>query len=175
MCLPACAHFTRQSSRRGGNSTYSGLCQEFRQLRRLQSLVHALRSQNPSVLMPGAVATERVNFVALSPASGLSAQLVCPSVWPRNLPGAALAECLFLDFRANYRKFEQWHLSQRRQQLQLQYDASLNQLYQDLREPAPAQVDLLTISSEHAVLAVEPQQRLIHLENAPDEKGHFDS
>ena len=92
--------------------------QWYRQLRRLQSLLHALRGgkQSPEAM------TYRLDlwrailcstgfhggFLAWFPNRLVKHQGMPPFLSPQ-LPSVAFAERLFDDFRANFRRFEHWH------------------------------------------------------------------
>ena len=152
----------------------------FRQLRRLQSLVHSLRSNNDA-------ATAQVYRLdlwrAILHGKGFRGGFMewwrnrrvrlagSPNAVPLALPGRVLAEAIYLDFRANFRDFESWHLRQRSQQLQARYDKTQKQLYLELRGDAPPQVDTLTLHHVHEVVKAEPSQQLVTLATEPDDRG----
>ena len=92
-----------------------------------------------------------------------------PSVLPSTVPDSGTASCLFEDFRCNYRRLEAWHLQRRGQILDCKYDKTLSQLYRELRDPAPEQVDTLVVSREYAILAVADNQ--VHLSSSLDLRG----
>ena len=141
----------------------------FRQLRRLQSMVHSLRSNNDT-------ATAQVYWLdlwrAILRGKGFRGGFMewwrtprvrlagSPSAVPLALPGLVMAEAIYFDFRANFRDFESWHLRQRTLQLQAKYDKTQKQLYLELRSDAPPQVDTLTLHHVHEVVTTEPSQQL---------------
>ena len=152
----------------------------FRQLRRLQSLVHSLRSNNDA-------ATAQVYRLdlwrAILHGKGFRGGFLewwrtrrvrlagSPNAVPLALPGRVLAQAIYLDFRANFRDFESWHLRQRSQQLQAKYDKTQKQLYLELRGEAPPQVDTLTLHHVHEVVKTEPSRQLVTLATEPDDRG----
>ena len=87
------------------------------------------------------------------------------------LPGLVSAEAIFLDFRANFRDLESWHIRQRSALLQAKYDRTQAQLYLELRITAPPQVDTLTLHHSHEVTAFEPEQNTVTLAAAPGTRG----
>ena len=62
-------------------------------------------------------------------------------------------------------------MRRRNQVLDAKYDKSLKQLYCELREPAPEQVDSLTVNRTYAILATSPTCDQVHLEHPPDLRG----
>ncbi|CAE7028137.1 unnamed protein product [Symbiodinium sp. CCMP2592] len=150
----------------------------FQQLRRLQSLHHAVNAGNPSA---GAVSYRLSLWRSILQARGFRhgfANWWCtrpvrlansPGTLPVTLPTASLAQLLYEDFRANFRRLEDWHLRNRTKVLDAKYDRSLAQIYQDLRAPGPEQVTTLQVSREYAILAVEGQQ--VHLDRPLDLRG----
>ncbi|CAE7803672.1 DHX57 [Symbiodinium sp. CCMP2592] len=161
---------------------HDGLCTEvkrwFQQLRRLQSLTHALKAAKSE---PAAVDYRLALWRSICRAKGFCGgfsawwakrptRLVgSPTMLPQTVPDSGTATCLFEDFRCNYRRLEAWHLQRRGQILSCKYDKSLSQLYCELREPAPEQVDTLTVSRDYAILAVSDKQ--VHLSSSLDLRG----
>ncbi|CAE7678191.1 hgiCIIM [Symbiodinium sp. CCMP2456] len=93
-----------------------------------------------------------------------------PASLPLSVPAAPLAKLLYEDFRCNFR-LEDWHLRRRMQILDAKYDKSLSQIYKDLREPAPEQVDSLQVRRDYAILAVAPSCDQVHLDSPLDRRG----
>ena len=152
----------------------------FKQLRRLQSLLHSLKAGRDA---PAVLDYQLSLWQAILSAKGFQGGFMIwwrsratklagsPHHLPHLLPGLELAEALFLDFRVNFRNFERWHLAQRGKLLAERYDNSKKQLYLDLRDPAPPQVDVLSLHHCHAILAVEPDGCTVQLDSAPDQRG----
>ena len=134
------------------------LCSEvqlwFKQLRRLQSAVHALKAGKTAT---SAVVYRVSLWRSIVCARGFRAgfvdwwksrpvQLVgSPLSFPSLIPSFAVCDILFQDFRCNYKAFESWHIRHRTQVLAAQYSSVCDVLVRDLREPAPEQVDTLLI------------------------------
>ena len=152
----------------------------FQQLRRLQSLAHATRAHNPS---PAALEYRLSLWRSILRARGFRygfarwwitrpvRSVGSPAALPPQVPNADIARLLHEDFRCNFRKLESWHLRRRAQVLDAKYDKSLKQLYQDLRDPAPEQVDTLQVRREYAILASDPLGAQLHVEGSPDLRG----
>ena len=153
----------------------------FKQLRRLQSYLHSARSRAVSATS----AEYRISlWNSIRRAPGFKGgfaewwrhrgvKLVgAPADLPWYVPHADMAELIFQDFRANFRKLEHWHIGQRIQALKQKYDQTHKQLFQELRQESPPQVDTLTLHHTHAILAVEPSTGSVQLESAPDTRGH---
>ncbi|CAE7673569.1 unnamed protein product [Symbiodinium sp. CCMP2592] len=152
----------------------------FQQLRRLQSLLHAVRAAS---VAPSAQSYRLSLWQAICRARGFRGgfprwwqtrpvQLIgSPASLPQGVPHADLARLLHDDFRCNYRRFEAWHLRRRAQVIDAKYDKSLAQLFRELRAPAPEQVDSLTFRREYAILAVAPTGDQLHLDRPPDLRG----
>ena len=115
-----------KSSRQGEEKTSSDLiCRSlqrwFKQLRRLQSLLHNLRRGS---LDPTAVAYRLETWAAIKAARGFHGSFcswwACRPVQthglgllPDTLPSTQLLEAIFEDFKANYRAAESWNLRHR--------------------------------------------------------------
>ncbi|CAE7873848.1 ML5 [Symbiodinium sp. KB8] len=152
----------------------------FKQLRRLQSLVHALRAASRT---PFALDYQLGLWRSILGARGFRhgfatwwltrpVQLAgCPPCLPRRLPDASTAQALYFDFRSNYRSLEAWHIRRRATVLDAKYDKSLAQVYKELRDPAPEQVDSLQITREYAILATAPSGFQVHVEKPLDLRG----
>ncbi|CAE7194447.1 DHX57, partial [Symbiodinium microadriaticum] len=163
---------------------HDGLCAEvtrwFQQLRRLQSLVHALRAGSTA---PSALEYRSSLWSSICAARGFRGGFLqwwptrphrlvgCPALLSRMIPDLHAARCIFEDFRCNFRSLESWHLQNRSKILQSKYDASMTQLFHELRDPAPDQVDTLTVSREYAILALSPSGDQLHLDSSLDLRG----
>ena len=187
-CAPQvqCLHTSIPRPSRPGEVAlrHDGLCAEvkrwFQQLRRLQSLKHALLAASPS---PAAIDYRFSLWRSIRLAKGFCGgfpgwwpdrptRLVgSPSELPETVPDPTTAISIFEDFRCNFRRLESWHMKRRGQILDCKYDKSLSQVFRELRDPTPEQVDTLTVSREYAILAVSSQGTQVHLDSAPDLRG----
>ena len=152
----------------------------YQQLRRLQSLDHAMQAGSQS---HNAVEHRLGLWRSILGARGFRpgfqhwwlsrpVQLAgSPRDFPALLPCAAVCHLLFLDFRDNYRKFEAWNIRQRRAILAEQYAHNHNLLFRDLRDPKPEQVDTLELKRSYCVLAVDPPTCSVHLDSKIETRG----
>ena len=161
------------------------LCSEvqlwFKQLRRLQSAVHALKA--------GKTATSAVVYrVSLWRstvcARGFSAGFVdwwknrpvklvgSPLSFPSLIPSFVVCDILFQDFRCNYKALESWHIRHRTQVLAAQYSSVCDVLVKDLREPAPEQVDTLLIRKTFELEDADLQACCVRVASPVDLRGH---
>ena len=152
----------------------------FQQLRRLQSMRHAAHAGK----MTAAAISYRVElWGSIRRAKGFhdgfsawwSRRPVrfqgCPVCFPEAPPPAAVCEAIFQDYRENFKRFEAWNVRRRCQVLCAKHEASRNQLYWELRDSAPPQVDTLTLRHDHSILEVEADSRQVFLETPPDQRG----
>ncbi|CAE6966038.1 aquIMA [Symbiodinium sp. CCMP2592] len=152
----------------------------YQQLRRLQSLDHAMRAGNQS---PSAIEHRLGLWRSILSARGFRpafqlwwptrpVQLAgSPAAFPAFLPSAELCSLLFLDFRDNFRKFEAWNIRQRHAILAEQYAHNHNLLFRDLRDPKPEQVDTLELKRSYQILDVDPPTCGVHLADRIDDRG----
>ena len=153
----------------------------FKQLRRLQSLWHALKQP-------------RYDFAALEYRGNLWQSVLkatgfhngfrawwpqrpvqgpgSPAFIPDGVPTPTVAQAIFLDFRENFRRFESWHITQHGKILSARHDASKQRLYQELRQEGGKAADVLVNSRAYAILAVDSQERLVHVDQPLDFAGH---
>ena len=87
------------------------------------------------------------------------------------VPSAGLAETVFHDFRANYRAFEAWQVSQRSRVISNKLERSKEELFKSLRDPFPGQVDDLQIRNSYSISDSEPSARQVHLDLCLDSRG----
>ncbi|CAE7342035.1 aquIMA [Symbiodinium sp. CCMP2592] len=151
----------------------------YQQLRRLQSLDHAMRAGNQS---PSAIEHRLGLWRSILSARGFRpafqlwwptrpVQLAgSPAAFPAFLPSAELCSLLFLDFRDNFRKFEAWNIRQRHAILAEQYAHNHNLLFRDLRDPKPEQVDTLELKRSYQILDVDPPTCGVHLADRIDDR-----
>ena len=152
----------------------------FQQLRRLQSLKHALKAGSTAA---SALEYRSSLWGAICSARGFRGGFL--QWWPSRphrlvgspaslslaVPDAETALRVFVDFRCNFRRLESWHIQNRSRILQSKYDASMAQVFHELRDPVPAQVDTLTTSREYAILASSPSGDQLHLDSPLDLRG----
>ena len=112
--------------------------QWFRQLRRLQSLLHGLRAAKDTA---DAVAYRLELWSAIKRAKGFQdgfdgwwsqrpVQLQgTPTLLPVGVPSVEVAEILFQDFQVNYRRFESWHVGQRKALLQVTFQSQESKIF----------------------------------------------
>lgn len=146
----------------------------FRQLRRMQSLKHAVFANK----LTHAAVTYRIElWQAIRQAAGFAPDF--PTWWERQahevdgvlqvLPLAvpqdpATVQALFESFHGHFRSFEAWHLQQRAASLKTKYQGALDAIYMDLRkEPKPG-VDQLWKSCFYTILAVDLESQQIQLD-----------
>ena len=146
----------------------------FKQLRRLQSLSHAVFANK---MTPSAIVYRAELWSAILRAKGF-----CPDFaewWsnrtpildgsPPQLPqgGPAVgadAHLLYEEFLGHFRAFEHWHLQQRSTSIRAKYDGSLKALFQDLRTSPRNGVDTLWREQRYAILAIDPATGQIQLD-----------
>ena len=131
----------------------------FQQLRRLQSLVHALKAAS---LSASALEYRTALWHAILKAKGFQAGFAkwwqhrhiklqgSPTTLPDCVPDLRIASLCFTDFRENFRKFEAWSTRQRHSVLRERYAHDRNLLFRDLRDYKPEQVDCLVLHRTHS-------------------------
>ena len=154
--------------------------QWYRQLRRLQSLLHALRGGKQS---PDAM-TYRLDlwrailcstgfhggFMAWFPNRLVKHQGMPPFLSPQ-LPSLAFAERLFDDFRANFRRFEHWHATQRGSILRAQYEENRNLIFRDLVDVSAHSVETIVKHKTYSAIAVDTLSQKVLLDEPPISGG----
>ena len=152
----------------------------FKQLRRLQNLLHAVRSGSDSI---GACEYRWQLWQAICRGTGFRLGFV--AWWPQRrtqlqgspwclttrVPSLLVLQALFLDFKANFQALENWHVRRRREVLRAKHDCSLKQLFLELREPRPDQVDTLVCRREYTILESEVSTKLVHIDGPLDVRG----
>eukprot|EP00438_Fugacium_kawagutii_P033744 Skav209660 [mRNA] locus=scaffold2126:122984:134587:- [translate_table: standard] len=114
----------------------------FQQLRRLQSMVHALRAAKQSL----DAQLYRVSlWRAIRSARGFedgwdawwkqrpTRNVGLPLDFPTEVPALPLCEAIFEDFQHNYRRFESWHLRQRYKLLKLTFQEKRTRVFGALK------------------------------------------
>ncbi|OLQ12995.1 LINE-1 reverse transcriptase-like [Symbiodinium microadriaticum] len=156
------------------------VCRWFKQLRRLQSLCQSLgRPRNDF----NALEYRGSLWASIWRAKGFQGGFAewwtkrplqhcgCPSRLSHIVPSYDVARAVFLDFRDNFRRFENWHVQKRQQVLKARHEASRQQLFRDLRSEPPRPVDVLVNHRAYSVLDVEPQEQLLHVDSPLDFSG----
>ena len=137
----------------------------FRQLRRIQSLLHNMRR---NLQTPQAVEYRLLTWRAIQNATGFDGPF---ALWwlhrpiklqsalaelPVFLPPCAELEQIFLDFQYNYRSLEHWHLSNRQKALKLKYQESAREAFRVVRQKDLPPMAHLTRSDKAEILEVDP-------------------
>eukprot|EP00435_Cladocopium_sp_Y103_P066420 s304_g28.t1 len=139
--------------------------QWFKQLRRLQSLNHAVRAGSTHA---SAVGYRISLWTSICKAPGFHpdfrqwwSQRESPADGaPRHLPVALPADpvvmdSIYKDFLYHFRHFETWHIAQRHASLKHKYEGSLSSIYMDLRDEPKASADHVWHDEKYQVLAVD--------------------
>lgn len=156
--------------------------QWFKQLRRLQSFVAAVRNMKNSV---DAITYRLELWSSIIHARGfhggfrrfwISHRVVTLSETPTQIPSAPppypIALAIFETFKACFESLESWHLRQRRRLLQAKYEANHTAIFHDLKPPQKPLLDLLVIEKEYEVLAVDTDSYQLHVSSALDSRGY---
>ena len=155
----------------------------FRQLRRLQSLKHAVAAAKDT---PAAVSYRIELWEAIKRSTGFSPNFcTCwsqqrhevdgvPQVLPTQVPHESVVTMAMYDsFLLHFRRFEKWHLNQRSQSLKMKYVGSMKALCNDLRDDSRPGITTFWKDEHYTILAVEQQGQQIHLDK--NVQTHFDS
>ena len=152
----------------------------YKQLRRLQSLLHSVRAAS---ITPGAQIYRSELWGAIVRARGFAGGFLSwwpcrlihlqgsPACLPVGLPDLGALERIFEDFRQNFRRFERWHACRRREVLQSKYQQSKNELFRSLRKEAPCQVDTLTVQRSYQVIGSDSECGQLHVDGPIDNRG----
>ena len=151
----------------------------FQQLRRLQSLRQALRAAKDT---PQARQYRSQLWGSILCAKGFAPDF--RQWWPKravrlqgapdNLPPQpTLSEIgvIYEDFLQNYTKMERWHLHRRGEILEAKHAESSRLLFATLRPPRPPPLDTLVVQHSYEVLSADAENRMIHLDGEPSNKG----
>ena len=145
----------------------------FRQLRRLQSLVHNLRRNSGS---PNALCYRLDTWRSIKTACGFAGTF--PVWWssrPCQLPGApcslpdllpslGVVELIYEDFKLNYRAFESWHIRHRCETLRTVLRTDMRKAFQSLRPQASSGPDRFIAFTAAQVVDVEAETCLVHVD-----------
>eukprot|EP00435_Cladocopium_sp_Y103_P026257 s555_g6.t1 len=146
----------------------------FKQLRRLQSLCHAVKAAKQST---SAVCYRASLWTAIVHAPGFHPTFCewwrqrdspcdgAPVDFPDSLPTAYdEVHVLYLDFLHHFRKFESWHNTQRQISLKAKYEGSLSSIFRDLRDEPKGSIDHIWKEVTYQVLATDPDSGQIMLD-----------
>eukprot|EP00438_Fugacium_kawagutii_P036701 Skav200933 [mRNA] locus=scaffold2433:377025:382227:+ [translate_table: standard] len=174
---PCCARASRQGELALTSDLVGRAVQVwFKQARRLQSYVHAIRAGKDSL----DAVTYRVElWSSILHAKGFSPSF--PEWWltqdfaallgslPLSPPDVRAAEEFFRAFQHAFRQFERWHLTNKDKLIRAKYESSYQAIFSELRDPAPDQIDCLWTSTSYRVLAVKPQSNAVLLDHPVEE------
>ena len=145
----------------------------FLQLRRLQSMLHAVKAGKTTW---DAQIYRAELWSAIGRAKGFEGTFAqwwrirpiqchgSPQQWPWRVPHLSEMRCIFYDFEANYRSFEAWHAQQRSALLQLSLQEHHSKLFAMVKPAAKAPLQHLESKEEIAVLETSADQLQLHIE-----------
>ena len=145
----------------------------FLQLRRIQSLCHAIRANKLTV---DAQLYRASLWHAIREARGFSGSFQTwwplrptrlqgsPMYIPDTIPNIAVADLIFEDFQVNYRQLEAWHARRRKEILQIHLEEHTENLFALVR-PQPKGA-LMHLENEKAacIIGVSDNKQMIHLD-----------
>ena len=157
----------------------------FIQLRRIQSLLHALRAgketaeaQQYRAELWGAILRGRGfqgGFSDWWKTRPVRLQ-GSPSSIPLTVPSLALAVGIFRDFEANYKKMESWHQRHRHELLNAYFQEHQDKLFSLMKPEGKAPLQHLVETQTTEILAISDDQQMIHTaeEIKPDTQARYD-
>ena len=139
----------------------------YKQLRRLQALLHNLRKKSAS---PNAQAYASQLWSSIVTAKGFHPTF--RSWWPTRLvhlqgslvqippycPSLDDLELIFLDYKRNFRAFESWHIAQKAKIIQTRREQSSRELFKPLKKDVTSPIDLLYKTSRALVIDMDPMR-----------------
>ena len=137
----------------------------YKQVRRLQALLHGLRN---GVASPGAWTYQATCWSSIIRATGFRGGfrqwwLERPlrlqgsvHTLPVSLPSLAQMELIYRDFLMNFRRFESWNLKQRMRVLQSKRESFAKELFKPLKEDAPCSLDSLQKKVDLEIIEIHP-------------------
>ena len=145
----------------------------FRQVRRIQSLLHAVRAGKET----GDAQIYRANLwhsICMAKGFGKSFKAWWPDR-PLRLQGSPVAlsahvppcwmvELIWEDFQCNYRKFESWHVRRRKELLTVQMEENHNRLFAQVKPPNKQALTHLQESSTALIIGVSEDGLQIQLD-----------
>ena len=148
----------------------------YKQLRRMQSYLHAIRANKQT---PSAVSYRIAVWSAVLSSPGFSHGFshwwatrshslpASPALLPQEPPPEPYADAIYEEFHWHFRRLETWMIRQRTQLLKTKYDHTCKALFSELRAPAREQLDLLWSTEDLTILAVDLDSGQLHLDFAP--------
>ena len=152
----------------------------FKQLRRLQSLVHSLRAGKSSAEAQVYRADLWHRICECRSFCGgfrvwwsrRHVQLQgSPQDLPRAVPSAEVGALIYEDFQSNFRAFEAWNNRNRGKALQNKYEGDREQLFKELQRPRPDKVDTMHCVRVYSILEVDNHSNQVALEHPADARG----
>ena len=145
----------------------------FQQLRRLQSMLHAVRANKQTV---DALEYRITLWRAIRKAKGFQPNFEqwwehrptsfagLPRRFPTEPPNLDLMEGIFQDFHYNYRKLETWNIQQRKKLLALQYEAKHQKIFEVVRKEPRGGISYVETTRTTTVLGADPEGEQVHLD-----------
>ena len=153
----------------------------FKQLRRLQSLLHSLQSnkQDPNAWVYRAELWHKIRFCRAF-RGGFHIWWTTRKIQLQGSPGflptavMQLEECkrIYEDFQANFKSFEAWNRRARQQALQRKHQQGREQVYKELRKDRSQAVDSLQFHRTYIVEDVDLDSHQVFLDEPVDNRGH---
>ena len=153
----------------------------FKQLRRIQSLRHAIHANNDytsaqvarcehwsSILRARGFDKGFRTFWNIGYEDGTPHD---PPVLPIAIPSCEGIDRIYATFRDRFDRLESWHIRQRCRVLKAKHDASMAGLYGELRRQPKAKPDLLWHDHYYTILDFEPSTGSLHLDRPLDLHG----
>ena len=148
----------------------------YKQLRRLQSLLHSCRRGSCGI---NAATYQAQCWSSIVRASGFrpcfrawwptrEVRLQASPIKLLGLPTASQLETIFLDFQLNYQRLDSWYRQKRNHLTKLRRESQSKELFRALRPDGPEPLDFLTATSTFAVEAVHPPTGAVWLDAVPD-------
>ena len=147
----------------------------FKQLRRLQSLRHAIRAASPAL---SAELYRAEVWAAIKRSHGFDPDFAtwwsqsrqhdhpqAPCVLPAGLPSVDQIDGIFYSFKACFESFESWHLRQKTKLMRAKHEHTLDTLHVELRDCCKEQVDLFVHEHDYAILAVDHESSRVQLDS----------
>lgn len=146
----------------------------FRQLRRIQSLLHAVRADKQT----GEAQIYRAElWQAIRRASGFRKSFArwwttrpirlqgAPHMLPDRVPTFQMVEIIWEDFHLNYQKFESWHVRRRRELLGTHMAANYDRIFQQIKPPSKQALSHLQESHMATIIGVSEDGTQIQMDH----------
>eukprot|EP00435_Cladocopium_sp_Y103_P015513 s1799_g3.t2 len=141
----------------------------YKQLRRLQSYNHAVKSQRASETYQSRAALWHSILVAHGFKGGFQAWWIsrpfqyqgAPRFLPSLPPDGFTTQLIFEDFSQNYRRFEHWQLQRRKDSCRSKLVTTMRNLFQATRKPAKPYLDALVDSHSQAIQVCDTVENLV--------------